>query len=609
MPYRRTDILHLLVGICFWLMIPILAMSQSNRLVIYPVDSSAARWIKSLHIPDFTDTLTRRQYLADLLLRLHAAGYWGASVDRLQQDSVTVFAWLYLGPSYRWGKIGQGNIPDFLWKQAPAFAAGQELNIRGVDDFRQWLLDAYENSGYPFAEVSIDSLQLQDSLLTGIWHVNPGPFIIIDTIIQEGTARLSESYLQYLLGIKPGEYYRQQKLQAIDERVKRVNFLQQTRPWFLDYRQQRAALHVTLDSRKTNQIDGLVGYQPPASAQQLTAQPGGPDKGRLVGQLSLHLINSFHTGETIDMHWEQMQYASPRLDLAAVLPALWGTAYGISGQFSLFRKDSAYLQLDTRLGVSYEPQPGISYRMYVQQRITHLLSVDTEAVKISHQLPAYIDQHETLLGFGWSENHVDGPLNPRSGLAWEIEAEMGKRKIIPNQDILQLHDPADTAFSFASLYSALKPGSFIWKPHLQLVYYRPLGKYATLRSAWVAAGVWGSKIFLNELYQIGGALLLRGFDEQSIYASQYLVWSIEYRYLVGAQAYVFAFSDNAYVYQQYLLGGELLRGSDWPTGLGMGMAFPTRVGFFRFSWAIGRKKGMPFRVQQSRIHFTYSNTF
>ncbi|PJJ74537.1 outer membrane protein assembly factor BamA [Thermoflavifilum aggregans] len=610
MQSKPSCIFHPLMGVwlCIWLLVPGFIRGQESRLVIYPVDSAAARWVRQAHIPVFADTNARRQYLAGWLSRLRDAGYWGASVDSLQQDSVTLFAWLYLGQAYRWGQIRQGNIPDFLWKQVrpPVHVHNAENDVEAA---RQAWLRYYENNGYPFATVAIDSLQLQDSLLTGIWHVEPGPLIIIDTLIQEGTARLSPSYLAYLLGIKPGEYYSQQKLQAIHARIAGVNFLQQTHPWFLEYRQQHAALHVTLDARKSNQIDGLLGYEP-ASAQDVSAPgQGANSRGRLVGQLTLHLVNSFHAGEVLDMHWEQLQYASPRLNLAAQLPTLWGTPYGLSGQFSLFRKDSSYLQLNSRLGLSYELIPGTGYRMYLQQSVTHLLSVDTETVKITHQLPAYVDQQETFLGFGWTGNHTDRSLNPRRGVSWEIDAEFGKRKIIPNEDILQLHDPADSSFSFASLYAALPSGSFIWKPYLRLVYYRPLGRYATLRSMWQGAGIWGTKMFLNELYQIGGAELLRGFDEQSIYASQYLVWSLEYRYLIGEEAYVFGFSDNAYVYQQYMSGSRQLHASDWPTGLGLGMAFPTRVGFFRFSWAIGRRKDSPFDIQRSRIHFSYANTF
>ncbi|MBX5438939.1 MAG: BamA/TamA family outer membrane protein [Thermoflavifilum sp.] len=602
--YHTYPKLWLLPGLFLgiWLMIPAQARGQKYPLVIYPVDSPAAAWLAQAHIPAFPDAIARAQYLTDLLDRLRAAGYWGVSVDRMREDSLTLYAWLFLGKTYRWGAIRKGNIPDFLWQQAPDFQGDHGLETSKVLAFRQWLLHYYENKGYPFAKVALDSLKISDGQLTGIWHVETGPLIIIDTVIQQGTARLSRRYLDYLLDLKPGQFYQQQKLQAIDERIQAVDFLQQTRPWYLDFQQQRAALHVTIDARKANQLDGLLGYEPAAPDE-------GLNRGRLVGQITLHLVNSFHSGEVLDMHWEQLQYASPRLNLSAQFPTLWGSPYGLVGRFSLFRKDSSYLQLDSRMGISYSLQPGTGYQLYIHQSQTRLLSVDTETIKITRQLPAYLDQREALLGVSWVGRHLDQVLNPRKGLSWEIAIELGKRKIIQNPDIIALRDPMDSSFSFASLYATFPPSSFIWKPRAQLVYYRPLGRYATLRSEWAAAGIWGSTLFLNELYQIGGAELLRGFDEQSLYASQYLVWSLEYRYLIGEQAYVFAFSDNAFMHEHALAGPEEIRVTDWPTGLGLGMAFPTRVGYFRFSWAIGRRKNSPFHLQQSRIHFGYANTF
>jgi hemolysin activation/secretion protein len=74
-------------------------------------------------------------------------------------------------------------------------------------------------------------------------------------------------------------------------------------------------------------------------------------------------------------------------------------------------------------------------------------------------------------------------------------------------------------------------------------------------------------IFRNELFQIGGYRLLRGFDEESIFATQYGVGTVEYRFLSGLNSYFFAFADIGWVeiyikeliFQTSLLGWE----PDW----------------------------------------------
>ena len=74
-------------------------------------------------------------------------------------------------------------------------------------------------------------------------------------------------------------------------------------------------------------------------------------------------------------------------------------------------------------------------------------------------------------------------------------------------------------------------------------HYIPLGKSSTLKTAAHFGWYQSPQTFQNELFRIGGYKLLRGFDEESIYANQYAVFTAEYRYLVGINSYFFGFSD------------------------------------------------------------------
>ena len=49
--------------------------------------------------------------------------------------------------------------------------------------------------------------------------------------------------------------------------------------------------------------------------------------------------------------------------------------------------------------------------------------------------------------------------------------------------------------------------------------------------------------FNNEVFQLGGYKLMRGFDEESIFATAFAVGTAEYRYLIGLNSYLFAFGD------------------------------------------------------------------
>jgi len=112
-------------------------------------------------------------------------------------------------------------------------------------------------------------------------------------------------------------------------------------------------------------------------------------------------------------------------------------------------------------------------------------------------------------------------------------------------------------------------------------------------------------VFRNELFQIGGYKLLRGFDEESIFCSAYGVASAEYRYLLSRNSYLFSFVDFGIANnnsQQAKTNNNFL-------GAGLGMAFETKAGIFNISYAAGKRDDQKFNLRQSKINLGYVNYF
>ena len=112
-------------------------------------------------------------------------------------------------------------------------------------------------------------------------------------------------------------------------------------------------------------------------------------------------------------------------------------------------------------------------------------------------------------------------------------------------------------------------------------------------------------VFRNELFQIGGYKLLRGFDEESQYLSQFVIGTAEYRYLVGQNSYFYAFTDGGW-------GRNNSQNADVNYtyfGTGLGLAFETKVGIFNLAWAVGKRSDLEFNLRQSKIHFGFVNYF
>jgi len=202
-------------------------------------------------------------------------------------------------------------------------------------------------------------------------------------------------------------------------------------------------------------------------------------------------------------------------------------------------------------------------------------------------------------------NNTDYRLNPRKGNEVHIIGSVGTKKIKKNDQIVALKDPGDPAYDFSSLYDTVKLKSYQFRIILSAAKYFQLGKQSTIKGAFNGAVFQSANIFRNELFQIGGYKLLRGFDEESQYLSQYAVATLEYRYLIGLNSFFFGFVDGGW-------GRNNSQSSNYThtyIGTGLGLALETKAGVFNLAWAVGKRDDTPFNLRQSKIHFGFVNYF
>ncbi len=129
-----------------------------------------------------------------------------------------------------------------------------------------------------------------------------------------------------------------------------------------------------------------------------------------------------------------------------------------------------------------------------------------------------------MLGIDYEFNNTNYRLNPKKGnefhycyICWD---KKDQRRIMT---YLNLKDPNNPSFDFGTLYDTVKLKTYQFRVRATAEKYFPIGKQSTIKTA-VNAGLFQSgNIFRNELFQIGGYKLLRGFDEESQYLSQFAI--------------------------------------------------------------------------------------
>lgn len=579
------------------------ARSQNNyNLYVKAVDKDQSFIADKLGLQTtFRSQTACIEYVNRLPGELRQKGYITASIDSLRFDSTSAKLVLFIGDAYKLVSLKPSGIdPEILestgWRERDyinkPFDAGRLKEVEEI------ILDHLENNGYPFGKVYIDSISIENDKVSGLLKIHKGPLYKIDSIRVYGDVNVTKNFIHHYLQIYDGSFYNKTRLQNVSSRLAELPYLEEERSWTLTMLGTGSILNLYLRPKRSSQVNVLVGFLP--NNDQLSSK-----KMLITGEANINLKNALGAGETIGLNWQQLQVKSPRLHLIYQHPYLFNSPVGLDFSFDMFRKDSTFLNVNLQLGVQYMLSASKSGKLFIQRFQTIVNQVNTQYILQFHELPPEADVSAFNLGVDYEYANTDYRFNPRKGNEFRIIGTAGTKKIKENGEILELKDPNDPSFDFGSLYDSMKLNSYQFRVNLIAAKYFPIGNRSTFKTA-INGGVFQSEnIFRNELFQIGGYKLLRGFDEESQYVSQYVVGTLEYRYLIGRNSFFYAFSDGAW-------GRNRSQNTDYDHtyfGTGLGMAFETKAGIFNLAVAAGKRDDLPFNLRQTKIHFGFVNYF
>ncbi len=387
-----------------------LTAQRTCYLYVEPVDTIQYKLLKIKLAQVFPSRKNCIQYVEQLPDMLRAKGYLSASVDSVMEDTASLTIHLFTGKQYTWKYLSLDNstttiLNDFHCNVTEI--SSQPYSQEIVDAIYSKVLDFYQNRGYPFAKVGLDSLVLEDSTISARLMVDKSIPYFIDSIHIVGKLKLSQEFIHRYLDIAPHELYNAAKLEKINSRLAELTYLQQKEPWSLLMLNDRAILNLYLEPKQSNAIDVIAGFLPASD------QTGG--KLLLTGQATINLKNAFATGETIGVNWQQLQARSPRLNLLFQRPYLFHSPLGIRFNFELYKRDSFFVNISSNIGLQYAFSSRNTGTLFLQTTSSRLLSVDTTAVIVTKTLPATGDLNSVSLGIDYRMNHTDYETNPRRG--------------------------------------------------------------------------------------------------------------------------------------------------------------------------------------------------
>jgi outer membrane protein assembly factor BamA len=528
------------------------------------------------------------------LIKIQLLGYAGCRLDSISSNKKTFEAHMFIGPRLEWGRVSRGNVPEELLRalnypkdsfEGDAFHPATYLKLL------EKLLEFYENTGYPFVSVKLDDIKLENQHISASLFLDKGKKIVFDTLDIRGNSNLKKSFLYSYLGFKAGSLYDESVMKDLDKKIQKLPFVTLQSPSKVFFLHDKAHVVLNLKKKNTDRIDGIVGLAP--NSQQT-------EKGDLLltGEVNINLHNLMGSAKAFDLKWKSFGSQSQELKLATNLPYLFSKPFGIDGFADIYKYDTFTINVRTGLGIQYLFQGTNYFRVYYENSLSILQTVDTVALRNTEAIPNTNPINIKTYGLDFLLEQVDYIFNPSKGFKVKLKVGIGSKTIEKDTRIEQVSF-FDREGKTYNLYDSIDLKLITGIASYDLAYFIPLGEKAVLVPSVRGKHIVSSKIFFDELFRIGGNGDLRGFDERSIPASTYHIYQMEYRYLISRNSYFSGFFNGAY-YQNISEGFDV---SGTPIGFGIGLNLEVKTGVLNLAYALGKEKGNPIQLNQSKIHF------
>jgi len=415
------------------------------------------------------------------------------------------------------------------------------------------LLRLLNNSGYPYAQIELDTLFIESQPSEFHWNVSLGNQLLLVTLITSNSL-FNKKTLQRSINYKLGQPYSLDKIKNISTALNQVSFLKPNSPVSVRMHSSTFSLVLKPERRKNNQISALIALQPkPGSSQSM-----------LTGNIDLELSNALKQAEIIEFHWKRPQPKSQSLAFKLGSPFTAGLPVGFQFEFASFLRDSTFSSTD------------LSFRLLTKMNDLNGFSAAINKSTNTHfsASSSYGNTSMKTYSLRYSKfNYTENAIN------FTIEGLAGNRSI-----------QYESSVSQKKLYSLRGK---IWTKHA-------LGKLLFTNVNIEANAIFSDSLFNNEISRLGGTKNLRAFIEESIYASQYAMLNCDFGVALGPEIQSFLFGDVVYVKSP-------IKKTYYDTGLGF--RFQQENGAVSITYGVGNVENNGLQLKNGRVGITFSSRF
>lgn len=552
--------------------------SDGGALIRVETDTDAPPALIWSH-PDSVRSMT-----AELVDSLRAVGYFFAEVDTSSSTYPpagirTAGVLVRRGPLIRLESVLlTGVAPERAQRLRSVMRSepGAAFDVEGLEADVERMLIRLEREGLPLAGARIETIERVgpsvERLAVRIAIV-PGPSVPLVRLDLAGADRTSVELVARLAELEIGRPLTSFEPDQIRSRLEESGLFEVVgQPELVIEADTTAVIRIAIEEGDPGSFDLMLGYLPARTTGR---------RGSIVGSGHLNLRNLFGRGRTLSLRLHRLPGQVSRADAEVSDPYVFGLPVGLGAAFHGLEQDSTYGKQTYRGEVRVHLAPGVDILGGFSRELTGPGQAGLRLTSPGRQVVPKSDAW--FFGIGTRISSVDRPLNPTRGFFVEMNLESGRK-----QRTERRVREADTT----------RQTTLLEQKRL-----RASGRYiipAFTRQVVVVgadAGILLSNEFdRSDLFRIGGATSLRGYDEERFLGAVVGRGLIEYRFLIDPRSFAYAFLDVGYVERPDT--PDTVPSRDVHAGYGLGIQFDTAVGLMNVSAALNPDSG----PTEARIH-------
>ena len=506
------------------------------------------------YIKKHTDTISLHQEISNIQNQLKNQGFFTSILDSIKKNKTKYVAYFSLGKKTKQVQLNTTKEiakTFFDSETTPIYLPIQQLQFK-----LQNISKKLDEDGFSFAKVQLRNSVIKNDTLVANLTINKTIQRKINRIFVKGYDEFPKSFLKNYFQIKKQTTFSQKKIDEISLATKNLNFVKEIKAPEVLFTKDSTLLYVYLQKNNTSNFDALVNF-------------ASEENGDLLfnGYIDLELNNILNTGENFKLLWNSIGNERQEFIISTEIPYIFNSPITPTILFSIYKQDSTFINTKFESNFNYN----------INDRLKLAITYDNESSEDLKEDSSTLSSFKNnLVGFSLNYSILNQDVFQNKKINLTINPKYGRRT---------------SAKENSNQFKIETQASYLWELNTRNFIYLK-NELGYLKS---------DQYYTNELFRIGGANTIRGFNEQSIFTNSYTYFNIEYRFLTSLQSYFYSITDIGVLNNNEQTENLL--------GLGLGYLFFSSKSKININLTIGKTSNTPFNLNNTKLIIGWKNYF